>query len=50
MHDEAVVSRDIAHDVQKIMEVPPEGLIRMARRTPKIRTDLALMGERWEKV
>lgn len=50
MHDEAVVSADIAHDVQKIMEVPPEGLIRMARRIPKIRTDLAVMGERWEKV
>lgn len=47
MHDELVVSHEIMHDVQQIMEIPPEGLIRMAKRVPKIRTDASVLGERW---
>ena len=49
MHDELVVSRDAAHDVQKIMATPPERLIWMAGRTPVLRTDMADLGERWAK-
>lgn len=47
MHDELVVSRDAAHDVQKIMETPPERLVMMAGRTPVLRTDVKVLGERW---
>lgn len=49
MHDELVVSKDAAHDIQRIMATPPERLIWMAGRTPVLRTDMAELGERWAK-
>lgn len=50
MHDECVVDAGAAHDVRKIMETPPDRLVFMAKRTPKLRTDMAHMGERWVSV
>lgn len=47
MHDELVVSQPAAHDVQKIMATPPPRLVELARRVPVLRTDLAVLGERW---
>ncbi|HEU4751614.1 MAG TPA: DNA polymerase, partial [Armatimonadota bacterium] len=49
MHDELVVSTDAAHDIQRIMATPPERLCWMAGRTPVLRTDLEVLGERWKK-
>lgn len=49
LHDETVVAEDAAHDVQQIMQTPPERLCQLAKRTPILRTDLQLMPERWEK-
>lgn len=49
MHDELVVSKDAAHDIQRIMATPPERLIWMAGRVPVLRTDMAELGERWAK-
>lgn len=48
MHDEGLTSVHIRREMQQIMEIPPEGLIRMARRTPRIRTDSVVLGERWD--
>lgn len=47
MHDELVVDAEAAHDIRKIMETPPARLISIAKRTPKLRTDMAHLGERW---
>jgi DNA polymerase-1 len=47
MHDELVVSTEIASDVEKIMQTPPERLCLLARRRPVLRTDRADLGERW---
>lgn len=47
MHDELVVDAEAAHDIRRIMETPPERLTMMANRTPKLRTDMAHLGERW---
>jgi DNA polymerase-1 len=47
MHDELICSRDIARRLQKIMETPPDRLCRLSGRTPMLRTDLTVMGERW---
>lgn len=47
MHDELVVDAEAAHDIRKIMETPPERLCMLAKRTPKLRTDMAHLGERW---
>jgi hypothetical protein len=49
MHDELVVSKSAAHDVQQIMRTPPERLIWMSGRVPVLRTDIADLGERWAK-
>jgi len=49
IHDEVVVSKEAAHDVQQIMATPPERLIWMAGRVPVLRTDMAELGERWAK-
>jgi len=49
MHDELVVSQAAAHDIRKIMETPPERLCWMAGRTPILRTDMEVLGERWKK-
>jgi DNA polymerase I-like protein with 3'-5' exonuclease and polymerase domains len=50
MHDELVVSTDAAHDIEMIMQRPPERLCRLAKRVPILRTDRADLGERWAKV
>jgi len=50
MHDEVVASTDAAHDIEKIMQQPPERLCRLAKRVPILRTDRADMGQRWAKV
>jgi DNA polymerase-1 len=47
VHDELVVSESVAHDVRRIMETPPERLIELSGRVPKLRTDAALLGDRW---
>jgi len=47
MHDELVVDAEAAHDIRRIMETPPERLCMLANRTPKLRTDMAHLGERW---
>lgn len=47
MHDEMITSTGAAHDIRKIMEVPPERLCKLAGRTPVLRTDMADLGERW---
>lgn len=50
MHDEVVVDTEVADDVRRIMETPPEFLTRWAGRTPTLRTDRADMGSTWLKV
>lgn len=47
MHDELVVDAEARHDIQKLMQTPPERLVMLARRTPVLRTDMAHLGERW---
>ena len=47
MHDELVVDHEAAYDIRRIMETPPDRLIHLAKRTPKLRTDMAHLGERW---
>lgn len=47
VHDELVVSQEAAHDIQKIMETPPPRLCELAGRIPVLRTDLAVLGDRW---
>lgn len=47
MHDELVTDAEAAHDIRRIMETPPERLCMLAKRTPKLRTDMAHLGERW---
>lgn len=47
MHDELVVAQEIAADVRRIMERPPERLIELSGRVPKLRTDAAYLGDRW---
>jgi DNA polymerase I len=46
-HDELIVAEEIAHDVRKIMETPPQRLVELAGRVPKLRTDAAYLGDRW---
>lgn len=50
MHDEVVVSTEVAAEVQQIMVTPPPFLERWAGRTPTLRTDRADMGTSWAKV
>lgn len=52
MHDEFVVSTSAAHDIRRILETPSERFCMWAKRTPILRTDMALIGgtgERWGK-
>lgn len=50
MHDELVVDREAAPDIQKIMQTPPDRLVFLAKRTPVLRTDLEdCLGESWHK-
>jgi DNA polymerase I len=48
IHDELVVAEEIAHDVRKIMERPPDRLCELSGRVPKLRTDAAYLGDRWD--
>ena len=47
MHDEIIVSQSAARDVEAIMQTPPDRLCFLAGRTPVLRTDYAVLGERW---
>lgn len=47
MHDEIIVSESAARDVEAIMQTPPDRLCFLAGRTPVLRTDYAVLGERW---
>lgn len=47
MHDELVVSKAIEPEIRAIMQTPPDRLIELAGRVPKLRTDRADLGERW---
>jgi DNA polymerase-1 len=47
MHDELVVSSDIAHETAEIMRRPPQRLIELSGRTPLLKVDSADLGERW---
>ena len=49
VHDELVVDKDAADDVQRIMEKPCEAFIRAAERTPRVRTERVDVGVRWQK-
>ena len=52
MHDEFVVSTSAAEDIRRILETPSERFCMWAKRTPILRTDMALIGgtgERWGK-
>lgn len=50
LHDEVVCTQDVAEEMRRIMETPPERLCFMAGRTPKLLTDSNLMGKRWQYV
>lgn len=50
MHDELVVATEAATDVRKIMETPPEALIRHSGRVPVLRTDRHDVGRAWAYV
>lgn len=47
MHDEVICATEAAHDVRRIMETPPERLIRHSGRVPLLKTDMLDLGERW---
>lgn len=47
MHDEVICATEAAYDIRRIMQTPPERLIRHSNRIPILRTDLAHLGERW---
>lgn len=47
MHDEMVVSEEIADVTVEIMLRPPERLIELSGRVPTLRVDRADLGERW---
>lgn len=49
VHDELVVSSEIADETAEIMRKPPDRLIEIAGRTPIIRVDRAELGERWDE-
>lgn len=47
MHDEVICATEAAYDIRRIMEKPPERLIRHAGRVPVLKTDMLDLGERW---
>lgn len=47
MHDELIVSESAYRDVERIMRTPPDRLCWIAGRTPVLRTDSLILGERW---
>ena len=50
MHDELVVSTEVAAEVQHIMTTPPPFLEKWLGRVPVLRTDRADLGSSWLKV
>ncbi|AWN04254.1 DNA polymerase I [Gordonia phage Sour] len=52
MHDELVISgpEEVAIEVERIMQQPPERLADWAQRTPVLRTDRQSMNHSWQKV
>lgn len=47
MHDEVICATEAAYDIRRIMETPPERLIRHSGRVPILKTDMLDLGERW---
>lgn len=47
VHDELVVSTEVADQVQQIMNTPPPELVELAGRVPVLRTGRADLGEHW---
>jgi len=47
MHDEVICATEAAYDIRRIMETPPERLIRHSGRVPLLKTDMLDLGERW---
>lgn len=47
MHDEFIISKHVADEMQDIMNTPPPRLVEIIERTPVIRTDRAELKERW---
>lgn len=50
MHDEVIVSTEVAEEVQQIMATPPPFFEYYLGRKPIIRTDRADLGTHWQKV
>ena len=48
VHDELVMSSEVADEFSEIMRKPPERLIEIAGRVPIIRVDRAELGSRWD--
>jgi DNA polymerase-1 len=49
VHDEIVCDTEAAEDIQRIMEIPCPAFVRAAERTPRVRTERADVGVRWQK-
>lgn len=47
MHDEVICATEAAHDIRRIMQTPPERLIKHSGRVPVLKTDMLDLGERW---
>lgn len=47
MHDELLVTREAAPEVQRMMSTPSERFIALAGRVPQLRVDSADLGDRW---
>jgi DNA polymerase-1 len=48
VHDELVVSSEIADETAELMRRPPDRLVELAGRVPVIRVDRAELGARWD--
>jgi DNA polymerase-1 len=47
MHDEVICASEAAYDIRRIMQTPPERLIKHSGRVPVLKTDMLDLGERW---
>lgn len=47
MHDELIVSTEVAPEIRKLMEVPPARLVARSGRIPILHTDMTDLGDRW---
>lgn len=48
IHDEVIISEEAAPEIRQIMQRPPERLVELAGRVPKLRTDAAYLGDFWD--